>query len=193
MTLIAVTKQRSVGGDRTADRCGSDGFRRKPRPGSGGEMAGAARGAPAPQAAHDRPAAVEQGGRGGRAVRRRSIRSIGPRCSMRWSGRAKRPGGFPSVYVQVNIGAEEQKGGVAIADLPAFLEQVRASPLPLAGLMAMPPLGQQPGPYFALAGRAGAASWRHRPQHGHVERLSDRGDARRDRGPDRLGAVRGGA
>ncbi len=27
---------------------------------------------------------------------------------------------------------------------------MRASPLPLAGLMAMPPLGQQPGPYFAL-------------------------------------------
>ena len=57
---------------------------------------------------------------------------------------------FPQVYAQVNIGAEEQKGGVAIADLPAFLDQVRSSPLPLAGLMAMPPLDQQPGPYFAL-------------------------------------------
>jgi pyridoxal phosphate enzyme (YggS family) len=59
-------------------------------------------------------------------------------------------GRFPDVYVQVNIGAEEQKGGVAVADLPAFLDQVRTSPLPLAGLMAMPPLGHQPGPYFAL-------------------------------------------
>ena len=59
-------------------------------------------------------------------------------------------GRFPDVYVQVNIGAEEQKGGIAITNLPAFLDQVRASPLPLAGLMAMPPLGQQPGPYFAL-------------------------------------------
>ena len=57
---------------------------------------------------------------------------------------------FPQVYVQVNIGAEEQKGGVAIDDLPAFLDRVRATPLPLAGLMAMPPLGWQPGPYFAL-------------------------------------------
>lgn len=62
----------------------------------------------------------------------------------------QRAGRFPEAYVQVNIGAEEQKGGVAIEDLPAFLEQVRASPLPFAGLMAMPPLGQQPGPYFAL-------------------------------------------
>ena len=57
---------------------------------------------------------------------------------------------FPEVYVQVNIGAEEQKGGVAIDQLPTFLDRVRASPLPLAGLMAMPPLEQQPGPYFAL-------------------------------------------
>jgi PLP dependent protein len=62
----------------------------------------------------------------------------------------EKTGRFPQVYVQANIGAEEQKGGVAIADLPAFLDQVRASPLPLAGLMAMPPLDHQPGPYFAL-------------------------------------------
>ena len=57
---------------------------------------------------------------------------------------------FPPVFVQVNVGKEEQKGGVAIGDLPAFLDRVRASPLPLAGLMGMPPLSEQPGPYFAL-------------------------------------------
>ena len=57
---------------------------------------------------------------------------------------------FPAVYVQVNIGAEEQKGGVTIEELPTLLDAVRASPLPLAGLMGMPPLDQQPGPYFAL-------------------------------------------
>jgi hypothetical protein len=57
---------------------------------------------------------------------------------------------FPAVYVQVNIGAEEQKGGATIEELPALLDAVRASPLPLAGLMGMHPLDQQPGPYFAL-------------------------------------------
>lgn len=57
---------------------------------------------------------------------------------------------FPGVYVQVNIGAEDQKGGVAIGELPGFLSRVRASPLPLAGLMGMPPLGREAGPYFAL-------------------------------------------
>ncbi len=57
---------------------------------------------------------------------------------------------FPSVYVQVNIGEEEQKGGCAIADVGALVEAVRASPLPLAGLMAIPPLGVEPAPFFAL-------------------------------------------
>jgi hypothetical protein len=57
---------------------------------------------------------------------------------------------FPSVYVQVNIGDEEQKGGCAIAELGELLAAVRESPLPLAGLMAIPPLGVEPSPYFAL-------------------------------------------
>lgn len=59
-------------------------------------------------------------------------------------------GAPPPAYVQVNIGGEEQKGGVAPADLGAFLEAVRASHVPLAGLMAIPPLGLEPGPFFAL-------------------------------------------
>ncbi len=57
---------------------------------------------------------------------------------------------FPSVYVQVNIGEEQQKGGCAIGDTPALIAAVRASPLPLAGLMAIPPIGADPAPYFAL-------------------------------------------
>ncbi|WP_260483008.1 YggS family pyridoxal phosphate-dependent enzyme [Sphingomicrobium flavum] len=56
----------------------------------------------------------------------------------------------PSCYVQVNIGAEEQKGGLDIAELPDFLGQVRASDIPLAGLMAMPPQGLEASPFFAL-------------------------------------------
>ena len=63
---------------------------------------------------------------------------------------ADKAGRQPSVYIQVNIGEEEQKGGCAIADVPALIDAVRASPLPLAGLMAIPPLGPEPGPYFAL-------------------------------------------
>ena len=62
----------------------------------------------------------------------------------------EKAGRFPHAYVQVNIGEEEQKGGVAVAELPSLLQRVRASPLPLAGLMAIPPLGGEPSPYFAL-------------------------------------------
>jgi pyridoxal phosphate enzyme (YggS family) len=53
-------------------------------------------------------------------------------------------------FVQVNIGAEPQKGGCAIAELPALLAEVRAAAIPLAGLMCVPPLATEPAPYFAL-------------------------------------------
>lgn len=63
---------------------------------------------------------------------------------------AEKAGRFPPVHVQVNIGAEAQKSGVSVDELPALLDQVRASPLPFAGLMCIPPADRQPGPYFAL-------------------------------------------
>ena len=56
----------------------------------------------------------------------------------------------PSLYVQVNIGEEEQKGGCAIGEVGAMVEAVRSSSLELAGLMGIPPLGVEPAPYFAL-------------------------------------------
>ena len=63
---------------------------------------------------------------------------------------AAKVGQTPALYVQVNIGEEEQKGGCAIDAVGELVAAVRASPLPLAGLMAIPPLGVEPAPYFAL-------------------------------------------
>lgn len=57
---------------------------------------------------------------------------------------------FPSVYVQVNIGEEEQKGGCPIDELGRLIDGVRSSRLPLLGLMAIPPVGLEAAPYFAL-------------------------------------------
>jgi pyridoxal phosphate enzyme (YggS family) len=54
----------------------------------------------------------------------------------------------PDCYIQVNIGDEAQKGGVSIADLAALL--ARAAGLPVIGLMAVPPDGIEPAPFFAL-------------------------------------------
>ena len=63
---------------------------------------------------------------------------------------SEKSGRFPQVYVQVNIGEEEQKGGCPLGEVAPLIEAVRASPLPLAGLMAIPPLGLEPAPFFAL-------------------------------------------
>ena len=65
-------------------------------------------------------------------------------------GEAEKAGRTPSIYIQVNIGEEEQKGGCAIDEVGTLVEAMRASPLPLAGLMAIPPLGPEPAPFFAL-------------------------------------------
>jgi PLP dependent protein len=56
----------------------------------------------------------------------------------------------PDCFLQVNIGDEPQKGGCPVADLPALVERSRAAGLPVAGLMAIPPLNVEPAPYFAL-------------------------------------------
>ena len=53
-------------------------------------------------------------------------------------------------FVQVNIGEEEQKGGCAIADIPALLDAAKAEGIPVIGLMCLPPADVEPAPYFAL-------------------------------------------
>lgn len=60
------------------------------------------------------------------------------------------------LFVQVNIGAEEQKGGCAIADLPALLDQARKAQLPVEGLMCVPPAGIEAAPFFALLAKLAA-------------------------------------
>lgn len=59
-------------------------------------------------------------------------------------------------FVQVNIGAEEQKGGCAIAEVPALLAKAREVQIPVIGLMCVPPLDLEPAPYFALLAKMAA-------------------------------------
>jgi pyridoxal phosphate enzyme (YggS family) len=56
----------------------------------------------------------------------------------------------PQLFVQVNIGDEEQKGGCKVADLPALLAEAATAGLTIDGLMAIPPADIEPAPYFAL-------------------------------------------
>lgn len=53
-------------------------------------------------------------------------------------------------FVQVNIGAEEQKGGCAVEALPELLQAVHDNDIPLAGLMCIPPANIEAAPFFAL-------------------------------------------
>ncbi len=59
-------------------------------------------------------------------------------------------------FIQVNIGEEAQKGGCAIAELPALLEASARAQIPILGLMCLPPEGVEPAPYFALLGELAA-------------------------------------
>jgi PLP dependent protein len=59
-------------------------------------------------------------------------------------------------FIQVNIGAEEQKGGCAIAALPALLAEARAAALPVTGLMCIPLADIEPAPFFALLDKLAA-------------------------------------
>lgn len=60
-------------------------------------------------------------------------------------------GAAPTLFVQVNIGREPQKAGVAPEALDRFLADCRDTwTLPVAGLMAIPPAAEDPAPHFAM-------------------------------------------
>ncbi len=68
---------------------------------------------------------------------------------------AEARGRYPELFVQVNTGEEPQKGGVLPAGVDGFIAECRVLGLPLAGLMCIPPEGEDPAPHFAeLAGMA---------------------------------------
>jgi hypothetical protein len=57
---------------------------------------------------------------------------------------AKHAAAGPAVLVEVNVAGEEGKGGVAPAELDAFLERCAAAGVRVTGLMTMPPLARGP-------------------------------------------------
>lgn len=57
----------------------------------------------------------------------------------------------PVCFVQVNTGAEPQKSGVLPDEADSLIETCRgALGLPIAGLMCLPPAGEEPAPHFAF-------------------------------------------
>jgi PLP dependent protein len=68
-----------------------------------------------------------------------------------------RQGRQPQLLVEVNTGAEPQKGGVLPEQADAFLQTCRDTyGLVIAGLMCIPPAHEPPAPHFALTAKIAA-------------------------------------
>jgi len=73
-----------------------------------------------------------------------------PKLAQKLADEIHRSGRRPRCYIQVNIGNEPQKGGVAAHDIGALLALSRDDcRLPVVGLMCIPPAGRDPAPCFA--------------------------------------------
>ena len=74
-----------------------------------------------------------------------------PKIAAALADAVQKAGRRPKFLVQVNIGEEPQKAGVAPGEADAFIDACRREyDLPTAGLMCIPPDGIQASPYFAL-------------------------------------------
>ncbi|WP_108258393.1 YggS family pyridoxal phosphate-dependent enzyme [Mangrovicoccus ximenensis] len=63
---------------------------------------------------------------------------------------AQAEGRCPELFVQVNTGEEPQKAGVLPEAVDAFVGLCRSLDLPMAGLMCIPPVDEEPALHFAL-------------------------------------------
>jgi pyridoxal phosphate enzyme (YggS family) len=65
-----------------------------------------------------------------------------------------RQGRTPTLFVEINTGAEPQKAGVLPEETDAFLKACREHyGLSIAGLMCLPPAHEPPAPHFALTAK----------------------------------------
>ncbi len=83
-----------------------------------------------------------------------------PKLARALAREMERSGRRPDCFIQVNTGEEEQKAGIAPADLAGFLALARDElALPVVGLMCIPPVDENPALHFAflneLARRSG--------------------------------------
>ena len=57
---------------------------------------------------------------------------------------------FPQLYVQINIGEEKQKNGCSPVLAKTFIADCLSYGLNITGVMGIPPVNEEPAPYFAL-------------------------------------------
>lgn len=74
-----------------------------------------------------------------------------PRLAEALAREMTRQGRRPALFIQVNTGEEPQKAGVLPGEADAFIEDCRGRlGLEIAGLMCIPPEGEEPALHFAL-------------------------------------------
>jgi len=80
-----------------------------------------------------------------------------PKLAKAIAAEIDRSGKSVRCFIQVNIGEEAQKAGVAPGDADDFISACRDDfGLPVAGLMCIPPVEEEPAPYFALLAKIAA-------------------------------------
>ena len=79
-----------------------------------------------------------------------------PKLARKLADAVQEKGACPDLFVQVNTGEEPQKAGILPNYADAFIAEVRAMDLPIAGLMAIPPVDEEPALHFALLAKIAA-------------------------------------
>ncbi len=80
-----------------------------------------------------------------------------PKLAEALARESQRLGRQPRLYVEINIGEEPQKAGIAPREADAFVARCRGEfGLAIEGLMCIPPRDQPPGPHFALTAKIAA-------------------------------------
>ncbi|MFC4668985.1 YggS family pyridoxal phosphate-dependent enzyme [Seohaeicola nanhaiensis] len=69
---------------------------------------------------------------------------------------AQETGSCPELFIQVNTGEEMQKAGILPAGADGFISDCRRMDLPVAGLMCIPPVDEEPSMHFALLAKIAA-------------------------------------
>ncbi|MDB4245311.1 YggS family pyridoxal phosphate-dependent enzyme [Amylibacter sp.] len=59
-------------------------------------------------------------------------------------------GKAPEMFIQINTGEEEQKSGIYPNDADQFISDCMSLDIPIKGLMAIPPINEEPSLHFGL-------------------------------------------
>jgi pyridoxal phosphate enzyme (YggS family) len=72
------------------------------------------------------------------------------KLAQKLSNEIQTQGKAPEMFIQINTGEEEQKSGIAPKDADQFIADCLSLDLPIKGLMAIPPVNEEPTLHFGL-------------------------------------------